>query len=440
MTKGEVYVAGKMPAPSKVRADAFDFPVAIAGGVEAAAAGDFLGRVAGFCVNFGPAGAGFGKGLGRDFGGGWFGVGWLGARAGHYRLVVVGEGPCFRPNHTPSLSQVQQFKTIGTMLNAVRTTFLLAAMTGLFMAVGFIVGGQGGMMLALGFSIVTNMIAYWNADKIVLRMQNAEPLDPRRAPEIYEAVEVLSQRAGIPMPKLYLIHSDQPNAFATGRNPENAAVAVSSGLVQHLTLREVSAVIAHELAHIRSRDTLTMTITATLAGAISMLAQFGLFFGGRNSNNPLGPFGALAMVIVAPLAAMMVQMAISRTREYEADRDGAEISGDPLALASALEKISHLARNFENRWARRTPGLAHMYIVNPLAGDRMDNLFATHPNVHNRIAALQQMAAEMPRNTPPRAPARGVRGVAADAGGNAGWRVPTTRRQDRDAPPKGPWG
>jgi len=335
---------------------------------------------------------------------------------------------------------VQQFKTITLMMNAVRTTFLLAALTGLFMAVGFVVGGQGGMLLALGFSVVTNMIAYWNADKIVLRLQNAEPLDPRRAPEIYEAVEALARRAGIPMPKLYLIHSDQPNAFATGRNPDNAAVAISSGLVQHLTLREISAVIAHELAHIRSRDTLTMTITATLAGAISMLAQFGLFFGGRNSNNPLGPIGALAMVIIAPLAAMMVQMAISRTREYEADRDGAEISGDPLALASALEKISHLAKNFENRWARRTPGLAHMYIVNPLAGDRMDNLFATHPDVRNRIAALEKMAAEMGAMQPRRPEAKRVRRPAPGNSGNPGWRVPTTRRHERDAHPKGPWG
>lgn len=331
------------------------------------------------------------------------------------------------------------------MLNAVRTTFLLAALTGLFMAVGYLVGGAGGMMLALGFSVVTNLIAYWNADKLVLRMQHAQLISRQRSPDLYDMVAGLSQRAGIPMPRLYMIDTDQPNAFATGRDPKNAAVAVSRGLLQHLEYDEVAAVVAHELAHIRSRDTLIMTITATLAGATSMLAQFGLFFGGRNSNSPVGLFGTLAMVIIAPLAAVLVQMAVSRTREYEADKDGAEICGDPIALASALAKISQLARNFENPWARRSPGMAHMFIINPLMGGRMDNLFATHPDVRNRIEALKQMAdgrqrrkqvlprQEYSRNAPSR----------SSQSGSGQWRVPSSGRRApsaRDSTPKGPWG
>jgi heat shock protein HtpX len=252
----------------------------------------------------------------------------------------------------------------------------------------------------------------------------------------------LAERAAIPVPQIYLIHTEQPNAFATGRNPANAAVAVSSGLLAHLEPREVAAVMAHELAHIRSRDTLTMTITATLAGATSMLAQFGLFFGGRNSNSPFGLLGTLAMVIVAPMAAVMVQMAVSRTREYEADRDGAEISGDPLALASALKKISQLSRQFENPFARRSPGMAHMYIANPLAGSRMDGLFSTHPAVENRIAALEKMANE----TPPLAPQSASRRPVHDHqrrkpdAKRAGWRVPETGRSGSDFGHGGPWG
>lgn len=326
------------------------------------------------------------------------------------------------------------------MLNAVRTTFLLAALTALFMGIGFVVAGQIGMFLALGFSIATNVVAYWNSGKLVLRLQHAEPLSPERAPELYQRVNVLAERAGLPMPKLYLLRAEQPNAFATGRNPEHAAIAVSEGLLQHLHPREVDAVIAHELAHVRSRDTLTMTMTATLAGAISMLAQFGLFFGGRGSNNPLGPIGSLLTIIVAPLAAIMVQMAVSRTREYEADRDGAEISGDPLALASALEKIAKLSKRFENKWARRTPGMAHLYFANPLAGRGADNLFSTHPNVDNRIALLRQMAQEQGRARPiAQKPSR--RGRA-----KSNWRVPRAghsrldRDRERQRPPKGPWG
>ena len=330
------------------------------------------------------------------------------------------------------------------MLNAIRTTFLLAVMTGLFMAVGFVVAGSFGMFFALIIALVTNLLAYWNSDKMVLRMQRAREVSWRDGPDLFDMVEQLSLRAGIPMPKLYLIDSEQPNAFATGRNPDNAAVALSTGLLQHLNRDEIGAVVAHELAHIRSRDTLTMTVTATFAGAISMLAQFGLFFGARNSNSPVGPIGTLFMIIVAPLAALLVQMAVSRTREYEADRDGAEICGNPMALASALQKISRLSKNFENPFARRSPGLAHLFIINPLAGRGADNLFSTHPNVENRIAALTEMARQMVPTTN-----SGVtrQRVIREPAGNreAGWRAPTSgakRSERRETPTKsrGPWG
>ena len=327
------------------------------------------------------------------------------------------------------------------MFNALRTTVLLAALTAIFMAVGYFIGGTGGMMIAFLFAAGTNLFAYWNSDKMVLRMQNAVPVERSRVPELYDMVETLSKRAGIPTPAVYVIQSDQPNAFATGRNPQNAAVAVSTGLIRNLDPREVAGVVAHELAHIRSRDTLTMTITATLAGAISMLAQFGLFFGGGNNrDNPLGGFGTILMVILAPIAAALVQMSVSRTREYEADKDGAEISNDPLALASALEKIAYLAGRQVNIAAERNPAQAHMYIINPLSGQRMDNLFSTHPDTGNRIAALRKLAADMhvddkgrrpsPRPTP--------RSTAPASGG--GWRVPSVGQTDETGGQRGPWG
>lgn len=323
------------------------------------------------------------------------------------------------------------------MHNAFRTSVLLAGMTALFMGVGYLIGGTQGMIVALLVALATNAFSYWNSDKMVLRMQNAEAVDPRQAPELHGMVESLARNAGIPTPALYLIHTDQPNAFATGRDPNNAAVAVSTGLLRTLDSREVAGVIAHELAHIRSRDTLTMTITATLAGAISMLAQFGLFFGGGNNNrdNPLGGIGVLLAVIVAPFAAMLVQMAISRTREYEADRDGAEISGDPLALASALSKIARGAAQTVNVAAERNPAMAHMYIANPLSGARMDNLFSTHPDVNNRIAALQKLAQQgrVTDNGP-----RAASDSRSSGGAAAGWRVPPTG--PRNDGPSGPWG
>jgi heat shock protein HtpX len=235
--------------------------------------------------------------------------------------------------------------------------------------------------------------AYWNSDKMVLRMTNARQVDAATAPEYYRIVEELARRAELPMPKVYLVQEDQPNAFATGRNPENAAVAATTGLLRSLSKQELAGVMAHELAHIKNRDTLTMTITATLAGAISMLANYAMFFGGRR-DNPLGIVGLLAMMILAPLSAMLVQMAISRTREYVADKSGAEICGNPLWLASALAKISRAAGRVDNEAAEANPSIAHMFIVNPLSGARMDGLFSTHPAPANRIEALKRLAAE----------------------------------------------
>ncbi|RUW27971.1 MULTISPECIES: zinc metalloprotease HtpX [unclassified Mesorhizobium] len=293
-------------------------------------------------------------------------------------------------------------------MNTLRTAMLLAAMTALFMGVGFLIGGSGGMVIALLIAAGMNLFSYWNADKMVLSMNRAVEVDAKNAPEFYAIVEALAKQAGLPMPKTYLIDNPQPNAFATGRNPENAAVAASTGLLEQLSHEEVAAVMAHELAHVQHRDTLTMTIVATLAGAISMLGNFAFFFGGnRDNNNPFGFVGVLVAMLVAPFAAMIVQMAVSRTREYEADRRGAEICGNPLWLASALDKIARGAERIRNPDAERNPATAHLFIINPLHGERMDSLFSTHPNTDNRIAALQEMAREMggrPAQAPRQAP------------------------------------
>jgi heat shock protein HtpX len=307
-------------------------------------------------------------------------------------------------------------------MNIIRTAMLLAFMTALFMGVGYLIGGTGGMAIAFLIAAGMNLFSYWNADKMVLRMHHAVEVDERNAPEYFGIVRALAERANLPMPKVYIINNPQPNAFATGRNPQNAAVAATTGLLERLSREEVAGVMAHELAHVQNRDTLTMTITATLAGAISMLGNFAFFFGGsRNNNNPLGIIGVLAAVIVAPLAAMMVQMAISRTREYAADRRGAEICGNPIWLASALDKIARGARQIVNQDAERNPATAHMFIVNPLNGQRMDNLFSTHPNTDNRIAALEAMEAEF-AGSASAVPA----GAAGPWGGGAG-------------APRGPW-
>ena len=281
-------------------------------------------------------------------------------------------------------------------MNYLRTAILLAGLTALFMGVGYLIGGASGAVIALLVAAVMNLASYWNADKLVLAMHNAHEVDETTAPELVHLVQDLARRAGLPMPRVYLMDNPQPNAFATGRNPEHAAVAVTTGLLQMLSREEIAGVIAHELAHVRNHDTLTMTITATIAGAISMLAQFGLFFGGsRDNNNGLGVIGTLAMVILAPIAAMIVQMAISRTREYAADNLGARIAGQPMWLASALVKIEGAARQIPNMEAEHNPATAHLFIINPLSGRGIDNLFATHPSTENRIAALQQLATEL---------------------------------------------
>jgi heat shock protein HtpX len=277
-------------------------------------------------------------------------------------------------------------------MNTFRTGILLAGLTGLFLAVGYAIGGQTGMVLALVLSLATNALAYWNGDKLVLSMHGAREVGPRDAPEFYGLVQELANSAGLPMPRVYIMENQQPNAFATGRDPQHAAVAATTGLLNMLTREEIAGVMAHELAHIRNRDTLIMTLTATIAGAISMLSHFAFFLpGSQRRENGFGPLATIAMLILAPLAAMLVQMAISRTREYGADRGGAEICGNPRALASALAKIAGSAHRIENRSAEANPATAHLFIINPLSGARMDNLFSTHPDTQNRINSLLAM-------------------------------------------------
>ena len=281
-------------------------------------------------------------------------------------------------------------------MNYLRTAILLAGLTGLFMGVGYLIGGASGATIALVIAAATNLFAYWNSDRMVLSIYGAHEVDAGTAPELVSIVAALAARAGLPMPRVFLMDNPQPNAFATGRNPQNAAVAATTGLVQSLSREELSGVIAHELAHVKNHDTLLMTITATIAGAISMVAQFGMFFGGnRDNNNGPGLIGSIAMMILAPLGAMLVQTAISRTREYAADNLGARIVGQPMWLASALAKIEGAAHAVPNMEAERNPATAHMFIINPLSGHGIDNLFSTHPSTENRIAELQRLAAEL---------------------------------------------
>ncbi len=287
----------------------------------------------------------------------------------------------------------------------VKTGILLAAMTALFGAVGFLIGGQGGMLIAFLIAAGMNLWSWWSSDKMVLRLHNAKLVTRRSAPELVGLVEELAKNAGLPVPAVYIIETDQPNAFATGRSPENAAVAATTGLLRRLRREELAGVMAHELAHIKHRDTLLMTVTATIAGAIGMLTNFAFFFrGGRD--NPLGFVGVLLAVFLAPLAAGLVQMAISRTREYEADREGAEICGQPLWLAAALAKIHDHAARIDNERAEAHPATAHMFIVNPLHAHARDALFATHPDVRNRIARLEAMAGGRCVSAPSPRPAR----------------------------------
>ena len=321
-------------------------------------------------------------------------------------------------------------------MNHLKTFVLLAAMTALFMGVGYLIGGATGMAIALLFAGAMNLFSYWNADKIVLKMYRAQLVDeqhPNAVVRNYVAdVRQMARDAGLPQPRVAIIPNDQPNAFATGRNPQNAAVCATTGLLDMLTREEVRGVMAHELAHVKNRDTLIMTVTATIAGAIAALANFALFFGGNDRERPGGVIGTIALMLLAPMAAGLVQMAISRGREYEADRVGAEIAGDPQALASALQKIDAYARRITNQTAERNPASGQMFIINPLAGRGADNLFSTHPATGNRVRALMELGAKMGMQPRPRTPdltqPRPAAGLTTTG-------VPTTPTE-----PRGPWG
>lgn len=327
-------------------------------------------------------------------------------------------------------------------MNYTKTAMLLVVLTGLFVAFGAAIGGQGGMLIAFIVALVMNVVSLWKSDKMVLRMFGAQAVDHTTAPDLVDLIHDLARRAELPLPRVYVMQNPQPNAFATGRNPENSAVAVSTGLLDILDRQEIAGVVAHELAHIKNRDTLTMMIAATIGGAISMMAQylqFGMLFGGnRDDRGGLGFIGSLIAMIAAPFAAMLVQTAISRSREYQADRMGALIVGNPLWLASALQKITAGARGIVNRPAEAIPAMAHLFIVNPLTGRGVDNMFSTHPNTENRIAELIELAREM--------------GITDAGAGSAGPSVGYGQAADQDAgpwsrqargrqsPPRGPWG
>jgi len=282
--------------------------------------------------------------------------------------------------------------------NWLKTTLLMAAIMALFGAVGMVLGGKTGMLVALGFGALTNFWAYWFSDKMVLAMYHAQEVDETTSPYLYGIVRDLARRAGLPMPKVYIIHEAQPNAFATGRDPEHAAVAATTGIIELLNERELRGVLAHELAHIKHRDILISTMTATVAGAISMLANFGMLFGGRDEEGrPVNPVLAILVMILAPIAAVIIQLAISRTREFGADAGGAEICGDPEALASALAKIEAYAQQIPMPTAEAHPETAQMMIMNPLSGGWLQGLFSTNPRTEERIARLREMAAQMRR-------------------------------------------
>ena len=338
-------------------------------------------------------------------------------------------------------------------MNYMRTAILLAGLTALFMGVGFLIGGRGGMMIAFVIAAGMNVFSYWNSGRMVLSMHGAEEVDERSAPEFYGMIRDLAARAQLPMPKVYIMHEDQPNAFATGRNPANAAVAATTGLLNTLSKEEVAGVMAHELAHVKNHDTLIMTVTATIAGAISMLANFGGLFSSNRENggSPFGLVGSIAMMILAPIAAMIVQMAISRTREYAADRLGAEIVGRPEYLASALQNIERIAHQRENYSAEANPATAHMFIINPLSGQRMDNLFSTHPATENRVAALMEFARQRGAAPAGWAPANAQRPASASPSSGSPWDARPSRPQGAGDPwagapgrddgrPNGPWG
>ena len=308
-------------------------------------------------------------------------------------------------------------------MNYAKTGLLLAVLTGIFVAMGGLIGGATGMVIAFVVALGMNMFSLWQSDKLVLRMYGAEEVTEQSGGQYYAIVRDLVARANLPMPRVYIMNNPQPNAFATGRSPQNAAVCASTGLLEMLSPEEVAGVMAHELAHVKNYDTLTMAVAATIGGAISMLAQylqFGALFGGNRENNSgVGWIGALVAMIVAPMAAMLVQMAVSRSREYQADRLGGMICGNPLWLASALRKIEQYARGIRNEPAEAAPATAHLFIINPLTGEGMDNLFSTHPNTANRISELEKLAAEL---------------------GPGASRVPQQRSQSFRPSASGPWG
>jgi heat shock protein HtpX len=284
------------------------------------------------------------------------------------------------------------------MFNWMKTAILMAGITALFGAVGASIGGETGMLLALAFALLSNVFAYWFSDRMVLKMYNAREVDETSAPQFYRMVRELAERAQLPMPRVYLIDEDAPNAFATGRNPEHAAVAATTGILAALSARELRGVMAHELAHVKHRDILISTVSATMAGAISALANFAMFFSGRDGEGrPTNPIASIAVAMLAPLAAMLIQMAISRAREFEADRLGAQIAEDPQALASALDKIHRYAQGMPMEAAERHPETAQMMIMNPLSGGGLRGLFSTHPATEERVARLMEMAATGPR-------------------------------------------
>ena len=275
--------------------------------------------------------------------------------------------------------------------NWLKTSILMAAIMALFGVIGAYIGGSSGMLLALIFGGAMNVFSYWFSDSMVLKMYNAREVDEYSAPQFYNMVRELAQRADLPMPRVYLIDEAQPNAFATGRNPDHAAVAATTGILHLLSAREIRGVMAHELAHVRHRDILISTISATMAGAISALANFAMFFGGRDSEGRVNPIAGLALALLAPIAASLIQMAISRSREFEADRGGAEISGDPHALADALARIDAYARGIPMQVAEEHPATAQMMIMNPLSGGGIASLFSTHPATEERVARLRAM-------------------------------------------------
>jgi len=307
-------------------------------------------------------------------------------------------------------------------MNVLKTALLLAALTALFGVVGYWLGGTGGMLIALGLAAATNAYAYWNSDTLALRAYKAREVDAASAPELVALVHDLARRADLPLPRVYVIDNPQPNAFATGRNPQKAAVAATTGLLRSLDREELAAVMAHELAHVKNRDTLIMTVSATLAGALATLAQFGFLFGGTRGGERQNPLALIAMMILAPLGGMIIQMAISRSREYAADRMGAEICGNPLWLAAALQKIAGGVSRTPNPDAESHPATASMFIINPLAGGAIDGMFSTHPATQNRVAALVALAQEM---------GIGGGGAPASAPSAAPWGPRRSRR---------PWG